>query len=95
MGAKEHSPEQRRYANVLRVRFNDEEVIMDYGQYHEGDDSLVLHTGIVATPQNVGLFARILRESAARWQRQFGARDEPHAAPGDLPAGEAEAKPGS
>jgi hypothetical protein len=77
---KEHPPGDRRYANLLRIKFNEEEFVMDFGQFHEGDDEAFLHTGIVATPQVAKVFRRILDESTENWDREFGSRkaEEPH-----------------
>ena len=35
-----------RYANYFKVGFNDQEVVMDFGQHHGGEDTL-MHSRII------------------------------------------------
>jgi hypothetical protein len=35
-----------RYANYFKVGFNDQEIVMDFGQHHGGEESL-MHTRII------------------------------------------------
>lgn len=85
MEPKQSSPRKLRYANFLRVGYSREEFVLDFGQYRggEGDEEIeiLLHTGIVATPQSAQDFQRIIAESVENWLRDF------------RPAGETKGKP--
>jgi Protein of unknown function (DUF3467) len=62
------SPGERRYANFLEVGYTADEFVVDFGQYHEGDPEVHLHTGIVMTPTVAKELARLLAESLGRWE---------------------------
>jgi hypothetical protein len=48
-----------RYANYFKVGFNDEEVVIDFGQHHGGEEAL-MHTRIVICRAYLSALVRML-----------------------------------
>ena len=72
MDPKHQTTLERRYVNYLKLGFNREEFVMDFGQYHEGDPEAVLHTGLVTTTQTAQAFLKAIADAVEEWRKEFG-----------------------
>jgi hypothetical protein len=70
---------ERRYANHLRVGFNQHEFLLDFAQAYHGQGDVV-HTQLVAAPAHVKQFVVLLQGCMADYEARFGAVGEqvPH-----------------
>ena len=68
----------RRYANHLRVGFNQLEFLLDFAQAYDARGEAV-HTQLVAAPAHAKQFAALLQGCLADYEQRFG----PSAAPRD------------
>ena len=62
---------ERRYANHLRIGFNQLEFLLDFAQAYEGAGDLV-HTRLVAAPAHVKQFAELLDGCVAEYEQRYG-----------------------
>ncbi len=62
---------ERRYANHLRIGFNQLEFLLDFAQAYEGADEFV-HTQLVAAPAHVKQFAELLEGCVAEYEQRYG-----------------------
>ena len=60
-----------RYANYFAVGHGPGEVVLEFGQAHEGGESNV-HTRIVTTPNGAMDLLRLLKESLAQYRATYG-----------------------
>ncbi len=73
-GSDRAPDEQRegRYANYFNVGHNAFEVVLDFGQFYEGNTQPQMHTRIVTSPAYAKTFLALLRSSIARYEETFG-----------------------
>jgi hypothetical protein len=62
---------ERRYANFLRVGFNQSEFLLDFAQSYEGV-APVLHTHLVASPLHARRFAELLDSCVEDYDALYG-----------------------
>ncbi|MFO1153587.1 MAG: DUF3467 domain-containing protein [Rhodospirillales bacterium] len=67
------------YANFCEVGHNTYEFLIDFGQFQPATGEVRVHSRIVSGPVQAKLFARVLNDSLARYERDHG----PIAVPGD------------
>jgi len=67
-GAKIHG----RYANCFKVGHNAFEFVFDFGQSQTESGDVSIHTRIMTAPGYAKTFMNTLRESIARYEREFG-----------------------
>jgi hypothetical protein len=60
------------YANYFKAGHNAFEVILEFGQYYEGDAQPRMHTQIITTPAYAKTFLEVLRDLVERYERAFG-----------------------
>lgn len=63
---------ERRYANHLRIGFNQHEFLLDFAQAYHGRGDVV-HTQLVASPAHAKQFAVLLQGCLADYEARFGA----------------------
>jgi len=61
-----------RYANHFHVGHNAFEVILQFGQFYEGNSRPVMHTKIVTSPVYAQSLLQLLRQSLAEYESAFG-----------------------
>jgi hypothetical protein len=76
--AAEHA--EARYANYFTAGHNAFEVILEFGQFYEGDAEPRMHTRIITTPAYAKTFLEVLQDLLSRHENQFGpiARENTH-----------------
>ncbi len=62
---------ERRYANHLRIGFNQHEFLLDFAQAYHGQGDVV-HTQLVAAPAHVKQFMSLLQGCVADYEQRFG-----------------------
>jgi len=62
-----------RYANHFYIGHNAFEVILQFGQFYEGNNQPVMHTSIVTSPAYAERFLRLLSRAIAEYESTFGA----------------------
>lgn len=62
---------ERRYANFLRIGFNQSEFLLDFAQLYEGATP-VLHTHLVASPVHTRRFAQLLGSCFEDYDALYG-----------------------
>jgi hypothetical protein len=69
-----------RYANHFSIGHNAFEVILQFGQFYEGNSKPVMHTRIVTSPAYAQSFLHLLSRSLAEYETTFGtiATGRPH-----------------
>jgi hypothetical protein len=70
-----HNPDEirdGRYANHFSVGHNAYEVILQFGQFYEGNEKPVMHTTIVTSPVYAQLLLSLLRQTMAQYEGSFG-----------------------
>lgn len=70
-----HNPDEvrdGRYANHFSIGHNAYEVILQFGQYYEGNEKPVMHTTIVTSPAYAQRLLRLLTETMAQYESSFG-----------------------
>jgi hypothetical protein len=70
----ESDPLESRYANYFAIGFNEQEVIIECGQYYAGDSKPLIHTRLVTTPTYAAALLELLRTTST--QHRFH-HDEP------------------
>jgi hypothetical protein len=61
-----------RYANYFKAGHNAFEVILEFGQFYEGDAQPRMHTRIVTTPAYAKTFLGVLQDLLGRHEKEFG-----------------------
>lgn len=61
-----------RYANYFKVGHNAYEFVIDFGQYHAENDQAELYTRIIANPAYARELLRLLSDSMAQYEKEFG-----------------------
>jgi len=61
-----------RYANYFKAGHNAFEVILEFGQFYEGDSLPRMHTRIVTTPAYAKTFLGVLQDLLGRHEKEFG-----------------------
>ena len=75
MSERESPGGPRLYANWLKVGFNQEEFILDFGQKFN-ESTVIVHTGIVTTPNSARDFLDTLQDSLDRHKQTAGRAEE-------------------
>jgi Protein of unknown function (DUF3467) len=65
-------PREARYANHFHIGFNAFEVILQFGQFYEGNSQPVMHTTIITSPAYAQRFLQLLSGSLAEYKESFG-----------------------
>ena len=73
-----------RYANVLRVGFNAQEFLIDFGQLLQGEPAVdhgreQYFTRIVVVPTNMKRFLTVLRQAVGSYENTFAIIPDPDA----------------
>jgi hypothetical protein len=63
---------EARYANYFTAGHNAFEVILEFGQFYEGDRQPRMHTRIITTPAYAKTFLEVLQDLLKRHEKQFG-----------------------
>ena len=63
---------ERRYANFLRIGFNQSEFLLDFSQSYAGSPEAV-HTHLVTGPVHLKQFVELMQVCMADYERQYGA----------------------
>jgi len=61
-----------RYANHFDIGHNAFEVILQFGQFYEGNTKPVIHTRIVTSPAYAQSMLQLLSRSLAQYESTFG-----------------------
>ena len=61
-----------RYANHFNVGHNAFEVILQFGQFYEGDKQAVMHTRIVTAPAYAETLLELLSRTLEQYESSFG-----------------------
>lgn len=69
-----------RYANYFVVGHNALEFLVDFGQMY-GESRERIHSRMVMSPQYARELLRVLHESVATYEREYGTIADPHEAP--------------
>jgi hypothetical protein len=62
-----------KYANHLAVGYNAYEFIFDFGQSYSENNHAELYTRIITCPAHAKELLKILKESVAQYEKEFGA----------------------
>jgi len=62
-----------RYANYFKVGFNEQEIVIDFGQHHGGEETL-MHTRIVISRAYLSTLIAMLEASSGRIENNVEAR---------------------
>jgi hypothetical protein len=65
-------PPEARYANYFSVGHAGCEVVLEFGQYYEGDAEPAPHTRIITSPINAVRLVELLQESLSQYAAQHG-----------------------
>jgi hypothetical protein len=63
---------EARYANYFTAGHNAFEVILEFGQFYEGDAQPRMHTRIITTPRYAKTFLEVLQDLLNRHENLFG-----------------------
>jgi hypothetical protein len=61
-----------RYANHFHIGHNAFEVILEFGQFYEGEKQALMHTRIVTFPANTEMLLHLLSDALAQYESTFG-----------------------
>ena len=61
-----------KYANHLAVGYNAYEFIFDFGQSYSENNHAELYTRIITCPAHAKELLKILKESVAQYEKEFG-----------------------
>ncbi len=65
-------PREGRYANHFHIGFNAFEVVLQFGQFYEGNSKPVMHTTIITSPAYAESLLQLLSGSLAQYKKSFG-----------------------
>jgi hypothetical protein len=65
-------PREGRYANHFHIGFNAFEVVLQFGQFYEGNSQPVMHTTIITSPAYAQSLLQLLSGSLAQYRESFG-----------------------
>ncbi|MDO9074818.1 MAG: DUF3467 domain-containing protein [Rubrivivax sp.] len=71
LAAAAGAPQERRYANHLRVGFNRLEFLLDFAQVYDGSAEFV-HAQLVAAPAHVKQFASLMQGCINDYETRYG-----------------------
>jgi hypothetical protein len=63
---------EARYANYFLVGHNALEVVLEFGQFHEGTGQPHIHTRIITAPVYAKALRSLLDEAIAEYEQAFG-----------------------
>jgi hypothetical protein len=61
-----------RYANHFHIGHNAFEVILEFGQFYEGEKQAMMHTRIVTSPAYAATLLHLLSDALAQCESTFG-----------------------
>jgi hypothetical protein len=61
-----------KYANHFHIGYNAFEMILQFGQFYEGNVQPVIHTTIITSPAYADNLLKLLRRSLAQYKKSFG-----------------------
>ena len=64
---------EARYANYFKVGFNDQEVVIDFGQHHGAEETL-MHSRIIFCRAYLSVLLKMLDETKLGIEKKQGAR---------------------
>lgn len=69
---------EARFANFFQVGHRLFEFYLEFGQMHDEEDDAtpMIHTRIVTSPARAKALLEVLRQSTARYEREFGRIEE-------------------
>jgi len=68
-----------RYANHFHIGYNAFEMILQFGQFYEGNTQPVMHTTIITSPAYAENLLHLLNSSLAQYKERFGETDPENA----------------
>lgn len=73
-------PREGKYANHFHIGYNAFEMILQFGQFYEGNVQPVMHTTIITSPAYADNLLKLLSGSLAQYKKSFGelTGGEPH-----------------
>ena len=63
---------EARYANHFHVGHNAFEVVLQFGQFYEGNKQPLMHTRIVTSPAYALMLLKLLGDAIAEFEHRFG-----------------------
>ncbi len=72
LGSFANDEREGRYANFFNIGHNAFEVILEFGQFFEGNKQPHMHTRILMSPVYARTFQNLLRESLLKYEQVFG-----------------------
>ena len=73
VGENSGEPKEGRYANHFHIGHNAFEVILDFGQFNEGNYQPWMHTRIVTSPAYALSFLQLMGSALEQYESSFGA----------------------
>jgi hypothetical protein len=61
-----------KYANHFTVGHNAFEIVIDFGQWYDGDEDVQLHTRIVTSPRYAQILIHMLSDALEQHHERFG-----------------------
>ncbi len=71
-GSRQDKEPEGRYANIFNVGHNAFEVVLEFGQWYEGDARPKVHTRIVTSPAYAKTLLELLEGSLQQYESDFG-----------------------
>jgi hypothetical protein len=65
-----------RYANHFHIGYNAFEMILQFGQFYEGNAQAFMHTMIITSPVYAENLLTLLSDSLAQYKKSFGSPHE-------------------
>jgi len=65
-------PREGRYANHFHIGYNAFEMILQFGQFYEGNKQPVMHTTIITSPAYAENLLHLLSSTLAQYRESFG-----------------------
>lgn len=66
-------PLEGRYSNHIEIGQNAFEFVVDFGQFYEEADGVLVHTRVVLSPFYAKHFSELLLDSVQRYEGNYGA----------------------
>jgi len=68
----ERTPPEARYANYFSLGHAACEIVLEFGQFYDGDEEPQPHTRIITTPAGANKFLALLKDSMKQYETQYG-----------------------
>jgi hypothetical protein len=69
-------PREGRYANHFHIGYNAFEMILQFGQFYEGNTQPVMHTTIITSPAYAENLLHLLNSTLAQYKESFADRPD-------------------